>query len=74
MVLGVIDLADPHVESAETVAERVRAALRHLPAERLALAPDCGMKYLSRETARGKLRALAQGARIVRAELGAVMV
>ena len=74
VVLGVIDLADPHVESAETVAERVRAALRHLPAERLALAPDCGMKYLSRETARGKLRALAEGARIVRAELGAVMV
>jgi 5-methyltetrahydropteroyltriglutamate--homocysteine methyltransferase len=74
VVLGVIDLADPHVESAETVAERVRAALRHLPAKRLALAPDCGMKYLSRETARGKLRALAEGARIVRAELGAVMV
>ena len=69
IVLGVIDLADPRVETAETVAERARAALRHVPPERLVLAPDCGMKYLSRESARGKLRALAAGARIVREEL-----
>jgi len=52
------------------VAERIRAALRHIAPERLVLAPDCGMKYLSRDTARGKLRALADGARIVRQELG----
>ena len=69
IVLGVIDLADPRVETAETVAERARAALRHVPPERLVLAPDCGMKYLPRESARGKLRALAAGARIVREEL-----
>ena len=51
------------------MAERARAALRHVPPERLVLAPDCGMKYLPRESARGKLRALAAGARIVREEL-----
>jgi 5-methyltetrahydropteroyltriglutamate--homocysteine methyltransferase len=69
VVLGVIDLGASEVESPETVAERIRAALRHIAPERLVLAPDCGMKYLSRETARGKLRALADGARIVRQEL-----
>lgn len=72
IVLGVIDLADPDVETPEVVAERARRALRHLPPERLVLAPDCGMKYLPRETARGKLHALAAGARLVRAELGLV--
>ncbi len=72
VVLGVIDLGDPDVESAEVVAERVRAALRQLPPQRLVLAPDCGMKYLPRETARGKLRALVEGARAVRGELGLV--
>ncbi len=72
VVLGVIDLGDPDVESAELVAERVRAALRQLPPQRLVLAPDCGMKYLPRETARGKLRALVEGARAVRGELGLV--
>jgi 5-methyltetrahydropteroyltriglutamate--homocysteine methyltransferase len=69
VVLGVIDLGASEVESPETVAERIRAALRHIAPERLVLAPDCGMKYLSRDTARGKLRALADGARIVRQEL-----
>ena len=68
MILGVIDLADPAVETAEQVAGRIRAALRHVPAERLIPAPDCGMKYLPRETAFGKLQALAEGARLVRAE------
>jgi 5-methyltetrahydropteroyltriglutamate--homocysteine methyltransferase len=69
IILGVIDLGDPHIESAETVAARLRAALRHVPAERLIAAPDCGMKYLPRETAFGKLAALAAGAAIVRKEL-----
>jgi 5-methyltetrahydropteroyltriglutamate--homocysteine methyltransferase len=69
VLLGVLDLHAPEVESAELVAERIRAALRHIPAERLILAPDCGMKYLPRERAFGKLRALAQGAAIVRREL-----
>ena len=51
------------------VAERIRAALKVLPPERLVLAPDCGMKYLPRERAFGKLKAMAEGAAIVRAEL-----
>jgi 5-methyltetrahydropteroyltriglutamate--homocysteine methyltransferase len=51
------------------VADRIRAALKFVPPERLVPAPDCGMKYLPRETAFAKLRALADGAAIVRAEL-----
>ena len=69
VVLGVLDLGDERVESAEQVAARIRAALAHVPPERLVPAPDCGMKYLRRDVAFGKLRALAQGAAIVRAEL-----
>jgi 5-methyltetrahydropteroyltriglutamate--homocysteine methyltransferase len=69
IVVGVLDLSDPAVESPEQVAQRARAALEHVDPERLVLAPDCGMKYLPRATARGKLRALAQGAALVRAEL-----
>jgi 5-methyltetrahydropteroyltriglutamate--homocysteine methyltransferase len=69
VILGVIDLGDPNVETAETVAGRLRAALQHVPAERLVAAPDCGMKYLPRETAFGKLKALAEGARLLRREL-----
>ena len=69
LILGALDLGDPEVESPETVAERIRAALVHLPAERLTIAPDCGMKYLPRATAFEKLRAMVEGARIVRAEL-----
>jgi 5-methyltetrahydropteroyltriglutamate--homocysteine methyltransferase len=70
VVLGVVSNGDEQVESAGAVAERIRAALRVLPPERLAVSPDCGMKYLSREAARGKLSALCVGARQVRAELG----
>jgi 5-methyltetrahydropteroyltriglutamate--homocysteine methyltransferase len=69
IVLGVIDLADQTVETPELVAERIRAALKHVPAERLVPAPDCGMKYLARATAFGKLKALSAGAAIVRQEL-----
>ncbi len=69
VVLGVLDLGDPSIESAEEVARRIRAALRHVPAERLVPAPDCGMKYLARATAFGKLSALAAGAALVRSEL-----
>ena len=57
------------VETPEVVAERIRAALRHIEPERLLVAPDCGMKYLPRDVARGKLRALVEGAAVVRAEL-----
>jgi 5-methyltetrahydropteroyltriglutamate--homocysteine methyltransferase len=69
VMLGVIDLGTAEVESAQTVAERIRAGLQHVPAERLVLAPDCGMKYLSREAAFSKLVSLVQGARMVRREL-----
>ncbi len=69
IILGVIDLDNPAVESATTVAERIRAALRFVPAERLVVAPDCGMKYLARDVAFAKLRAMVEGARMVRAEL-----
>ncbi|WP_137176974.1 uroporphyrinogen decarboxylase family protein [Roseomonas sp. AR75] len=69
IMLGVLDLGSAEVESAETVATRLRDGLRHVAAERLVAAPDCGMKYLPRDRAFGKLRALAEGAAIVRREL-----
>lgn len=71
MMVGVIDLGTETVETPDEVAERVRAALRHLPPERLVLAPDCGMKYLPRAAALGKLQALVEGTRQVRRELAA---
>ena len=71
VMLGVIDLADLRVETPTVVAERLRAALRFLPPEKLVAAPDCGMKYLPRELAFAKLKALADGAAIVRHELSA---
>jgi 5-methyltetrahydropteroyltriglutamate--homocysteine methyltransferase len=69
LMVGVIDLGSDKIESANEVAGRIRAALKHVPAERLVLAPDCGMKYLTREAAFGKLKALVEGAAIVRKEL-----
>lgn len=69
IMLGVLDLGDAAVETPEIVAERIRAALRRLPVERLVVAPDCGMKYLPRERAFGKLKAMVEGAAIVRREL-----
>ena len=69
-LVGVLDLGDPEVEAPALVADRIRAALEYVPAERLAVGPDCGMKYLPREVAQAKLRALVEGARIVRSELG----
>jgi 5-methyltetrahydropteroyltriglutamate--homocysteine methyltransferase len=71
LIVGVIDLADDSpVESVETVAARIRDALRFVDAARLILAPDCGMKYLPRDKAFAKLKALAEGAAVVRRELG----
>jgi 5-methyltetrahydropteroyltriglutamate--homocysteine methyltransferase len=70
VILGVLDLNDPSVETAGVVADRVRRALPYVPAERLVLAPDCGMKYLPREAAFGKLAAMTQAAARLRAELG----
>ena len=69
IILGVIDLDDPIVETPEAVAARIRSALRFVPPERLIAAPDCGMKYLPRDVAFGKLKALVAGAALVRAEL-----
>ncbi len=69
VMLGVIDLGSPQVETPETVAERIRAGLKFVPADRLVVAPDCGMKYLPREAAFGKLKSLAEGAALVRREL-----
>ncbi len=69
IILGVLNLGDMTVETPETVAARIRAALHYVEPERLILAPDCGMKYLPRAVAFGKLCALAEGARRVRAEL-----
>jgi 5-methyltetrahydropteroyltriglutamate--homocysteine methyltransferase len=70
IILGVIDLADPAVETVDQVTARIRAGLARVAPDRLVLAPDCGMKYLPRETAFGKLRALVEGARAVRTQLG----
>ncbi|HEV7663459.1 MAG TPA: uroporphyrinogen decarboxylase family protein [Chloroflexota bacterium] len=69
MIVGVLDLGTQEVESQATVEGRIRQALEHIPAERLVLAPDCGMKYLSRESAFQKLLVLAQAAGAVRDEL-----
>jgi 5-methyltetrahydropteroyltriglutamate--homocysteine methyltransferase len=69
IILGVIDLADPDIEAPRTVAGRIRAALAFVPAERIVVAPDCGMKYLGRNVALGKMRAMVEGAALVRAEL-----
>src|SRR5690606_364361 len=69
IVLGVIDLSDMRVETPQVVAERIRRALEHVPAERIVVAPDCGMKYLPRSVAFAKMKAMVEGAAIVRREL-----
>jgi 5-methyltetrahydropteroyltriglutamate--homocysteine methyltransferase len=69
VLYGVIDLGNQEVETAELVANRLRGALAHISADRLIAAPDCGMKYLPRDVAFGKLNALVEGAAMVRDEL-----
>ena len=69
VIVGVLDLGDGTAETPELVAERVEAALTVVPPERLQVGPDCGMKYLPRDLAFAKLRALVEGARIVRERL-----
>ena len=69
IILGVIDLSDMTVETPDTVAERIRRALPHAPAERIVVAPDCGMKYLPRDVAFAKMKAMVAGAEIVRREI-----
>jgi 5-methyltetrahydropteroyltriglutamate--homocysteine methyltransferase len=70
IILGVIDLSDHSVESVETVAARTRRAFDRVPPERIVIATDCGMKYLPRDSAFGKMQAMAGAARVLRAELG----
>ena len=70
IILGVLDLGDHAVETPETIAARLRAALEHVGPERLIAGPDCGMKYLPREVADGKLAAMVRGAEIVSQEVG----
>ncbi len=68
VILGVLDLNDKTVETPAQIADRVRRAFPYVPAERLVLAPDCGMKYLPRDAAAGKLAAMAEAAAQLRAE------
>jgi 5-methyltetrahydropteroyltriglutamate--homocysteine methyltransferase len=68
IMVGCIDLNDMTVETPEQVAARIRRALPYVPRENVILAPDCGMKYLPREVADGKLRAMVEAARLLRAE------
>lgn len=69
IILGVLDLSDMTIEAPETVAARIRRALPHVPADRIVLAPDCGLKYLPRDIAYAKMQAMVDGAKIVRKEL-----
>ena len=70
IMVGCIDLADMTVETPQKVVERVKKALKHVKPENVILAPDCGMKYLPREVAFGKMKAMVEGAKLLRAELG----
>jgi 5-methyltetrahydropteroyltriglutamate--homocysteine methyltransferase len=70
IMLGVIDLANETPETPEIVAARIRRALPYVSPERLVIAPDCGMKYLSRASAFAKMQAMVAGAAMVRGELG----
>jgi 5-methyltetrahydropteroyltriglutamate--homocysteine methyltransferase len=70
VMYGVLDLKDRTVETPDAVATRIRTALKHIDADRLVLAPDCGMKYIPHDVGYGKLRAMVEGANIVRKEIG----
>jgi 5-methyltetrahydropteroyltriglutamate--homocysteine methyltransferase len=69
IMLGVLDLSTPVIETPEVVAARIRRALPHVSADRIIVAPDCGLKYLPRASALGKMQAMVAGAKLVRAEL-----
>ena len=70
IMVGCLDLSDMSIETPEVVAARIRKALKHIKPEQVILAPDCGMKYLPRDVAEGKLRSMAQAAKILRKEYG----
>ena len=69
ILLGVLDLSTHEVETPQVVADRIRRALPYVSPDRLIIAPDCGLKYLPREAAFGKMKAMVDGARMVRVEL-----
>ena len=69
ILLGVIDLGNPEIETVSVIADRIRRGLEYISADRLIPAPDCGMKYLPRHTAFGKLKAMSDAAALVRAEV-----
>jgi 5-methyltetrahydropteroyltriglutamate--homocysteine methyltransferase len=69
IILGVLDLSTQEIDTPEQVAERIRRALPYVPAEKLVIAPDCGLKYLPRDIAFAKMQAMVEGTKIVRAEL-----
>ena len=69
IILGVLDLSTHDVETPEVVAARIRRALPYVAAEKMVVAPDCGMKYLPREAAFGKMKAMVEGAALVRKSL-----
>jgi 5-methyltetrahydropteroyltriglutamate--homocysteine methyltransferase len=69
IIVGVLDLSTPAVETPEVVAARIRRALPHVSADRIVVAPDCGLKYLPRASAFGKMKAMVDGAKLVRAQL-----
>jgi 5-methyltetrahydropteroyltriglutamate--homocysteine methyltransferase len=68
IMVGVIDLSDMKIETPQTVVERAQRALKHMKPENMILAPDCGMKYLPREVAEGKMKALVEGAKLLRSQ------
>jgi 5-methyltetrahydropteroyltriglutamate--homocysteine methyltransferase len=68
IMVGCIDLSDMTVETPDTVVQRIKRALQYVKPENVILAPDCGMKYLPREVAFGKLKAMVEGAKLLRAE------
>jgi 5-methyltetrahydropteroyltriglutamate--homocysteine methyltransferase len=70
IMLGVLDLGDPNIESVDTVVDRIRNGLKFVAADKLVPAPDCGMKYMPRHVAFGKLKAMADAAAKVRKEIG----
>ncbi|RZA30231.1 MAG: 5-methyltetrahydropteroyltriglutamate--homocysteine methyltransferase [Proteobacteria bacterium] len=70
IILGVLDLSDMAIETPEVVAQRIRRALPHVDVDKVIVAPDCGLKYLPRNVAFGKMKAMVDGAALVRAELG----
>ena len=72
VILGVLDLGDKNIESPESIAARIREALVYVTPDRLQIAPDCGMKYLSRPVALGKLQAMTKAAAMVRESLDSI--